>query len=682
MIRSGADIGGTFTDVIVFDSDSSSIKLSKTLSSKDLSTAVLNGLSGTDTSLADINVLVHGSTVVINALLERKGVTTALLTTKGFRDVYEIGRINRPDSFNVFFEKHTPLVPRALRFEVNERLLPDRAIEQLTEAEIARVTQWVEASKVDSVAILFLHSFVNPAHERALKSALTRKFPDKFITASYELTREYREYERSSTVVANAYVGPIVDGYLGELERELEARQFAGKFYLMQSNGGLIGATEARSNCISLIESGPAGGVIGSQQVLRDVHFHSGVAFDMGGTTAKAGVVEEGQPRVGHDYFIGSYNTGLPILTSVMDIHEVGTGGGSIASVTDLGELRVGPQSAGAHPGPACYARGGKLPTVTDANVVLGRLNAELPLAGELKLDIEAAQEAIRNQIAARLDVTVEEAALGIIRVANTAMAYAISAVTIERGLNPADFVLIAYGGAGPLHATQIARELGMGQVVIPPTPGVFSAYGMLFADPQGHAARTKITGVEPDSIKSLAELFDSLTAEAVAGIGIEGESSPIIKASADMRYVGQEHTVNVPIKEKTLRTGDARLLKADFDVVHERTYSHSAAEQPAQVVTLRVVASVPVEKPGFVPLAKTSEPSGDSFKSNVHLDRKSEIVSFYAREDLIPGQMIAGPAVIFESTSSTLLIDGDRVSVHDNGHLIIEIESQGAGQI
>ena len=672
MIRAGSDIGGTFTDVIAFDAATQSVRLAKLLSSPDLSQAVLDGIAETGLDIATIDTLVHGSTVVINALLERKGVRTALVTTLGFRDVYEIGRINRPDSFNLFFQKHDPLVERALRFEIDERMLPDRIVTPLSEDAIDALINELVAADVEAIAVLLLHAYANPVHEEILTRALRERLPHCFITASHDLTREYREYERTSTVVANAYIGPIVDHYLGVLDQQLQQSGFDGNFFLMQSNGGLIGPDEARRNCISLIESGPAGGVIGAQSVLADIGATNGVAFDMGGTTAKAGVVEDSVPRIGHQYFIGSYNVGLPVLTPVMDIHEVGTGGGSIATVTEFGELRVGPRSAGAAPGPACYGLGGQDATVTDANVVLGRLHPDLPLAGNLQLDRDVANSALGSTIAEPLGVSPEAAALGVVQVANTAMAYAISAVTIERGLNPADFVLVAYGGAGPLHATQIA----MRQVVIPPNPGVFSAYGMLFADPQGHASRTRITLVDPDELPNLEALVDELVGDACTRLGLGAVVADRIDLYADMRYVGQEHTVNVALDRDMLSAAGVSALKQRFDAVHERSYSHSAADERAEIVTLRCVATMLTDKPKFGPSIGDEFSSEPAFHRAVWLDDEAATeIPFYRREALVAGTILDGPAVIFEDTASTLLLSGDRLQVHAHGHLLIDIE-------
>lgn len=675
MIRAGTDIGGTFTDVIVFDPQTSQIRLAKVLSSSELERAVLDGIQKTGTTLDQVETLVHGTTVVINTLLERTGARTALVTTDGFRDVYEIGRINRPDSFNLFFKKHQPLVPRSLRFEVKERVLPGGVLEPLNLESVKEVVKCLKAEEVESIAILLLHSYVDPQHEQQLSSILSQELPHCFVTASHELTREYREFERTSTVASNAYVGPRVTEYVGNLDSQLDDQNFTGHFYLMQSNGGLVGSKEARKNCISLVESGPAGGVIGSQAVLKDTGVKSGVAFDMGGTTAKAGVVEDGVPRIAHQYFAGSYGTGHPILSAVMDIHEVGTGGGSIASATDLGELRVGPRSAGASPGPAAYGLGGTRATVTDANVVLGRLSHRLPLAGGLELNLDAARKAVAADVAVPLGISVEEAAEGIVRVANTSMAYAISAVTVERGLNPAEFSLVAYGGAGPLHATQLARELGMGSVLIPPNSGVFSAYGMLFADPKGYSSLTRILPLAVDSFSVVKDSFREMVVESAGRIGCREDDVDSVEFFADMRYVGQEHAVTVPINFEHIESGSVDIVKSTFDAVHEQIYSHSAQDEPAEIVTLRCASTKSSRKPEFSPLAKRNNPLSPKSYGDIYFEGElTKEIPFFDRTELCPEDVLSGPCVISEMTTSTVLFEGDNCLVHPNGHLMITI--------
>ncbi len=397
-MRVAVDIGGTFTDVTAFDEASGRIALGKVLSTPaNLVDGIAAAMARTGVSAAEAELIIHGSTIVINAILERKGAKAALITTQGFGDVYEIGRINRPESFNLFFRKHRPLIPRDLIFEVPERILADGSEETPLDEEAARaVVQRVRALGVEAVAIVFLHSYRSPEHEIRMRDIVREAAPEIFVTASHELSREYREYERTSTVAANAYVGPIVSRYLGDLEERLAADGFGGGLMIMQSSGGLTDVETARRQCVQMLESGPAGGVVGSIALCEALDITNAICFDMGGTTAKACVVRRGQPDVSPDYFVGGYNEGLAIRIPVLDIKEVGTGGGSIAWIDEGGALHVGPESAGAEPGPVCYGRGGTEPTVTDADVVLGRISAEQFLGGEMRLDAEAARRAIR----------------------------------------------------------------------------------------------------------------------------------------------------------------------------------------------------------------------------------------------------------------------------------------------
>lgn len=497
------------------------------------------------------------------------------------------------------------------------------------------------------------------------------------MTASHEVSREYREFERTSTVVANAYVGPRVSAYLGHLEDGLVERGMSGELLLMQSNGGLYDTIAARTNCIAMIESGPAGGVIGARAVVEDLGLGSAVAFDMGGTTAKAGVIEDGKARVAHEYFVGSYGTGLPVQTAVMDIHEVGTGGGSIACVTDFGELRVGPVSAGATPGPAAYGLGGTRPTVTDANVALGRLNSELPLAGGVHLDRAAAIEALQDHVATPLGIDVDVAAAGVVDIANTAMANSISAVTVERGLDPGAMALVAYGGAGPLHATQIARELGMRTVVIPPSPGVFSAYGMLFADLERHTSRTFIARLDLEGITAIKSVLSDLIAESTSTAS-KGRPTAGVKLSADMRYVGQEHSVTVAIDGGEYERADVDGIRTRFHELHQRLFSHSAIAEPVEVVTLRVVTTTPTSKPTFGRVQGGSLAPTPVTRDTVDMAGvRYGDTPFYDRADVGAGAEIDGPAVVVEPTTSTVLFPGDHLLAHEHGHLIITIEKR-----
>src|SRR5262249_51717951 len=482
-IRLAADIGGTFTDIAVFDDRSGALTFGKALSTPQrLVDGINKGVEKAGSDYGSAGLFLHGSTVAINTILERTGARTALLITEGFPDIYEIGRINRPDAYNLFFRKHVPLVERALRFEVKERVLADGEIERpLDEDEIEALGERLNALGIEACAILFLNCYARADHEARAKAILEARHPTMFVSASHELSQEYREFERCSTVVANAYIGPKVRRYVGEIDRHIRGAGFSGSFLVVQSTGGLYEAGQAQAHCVRMLESGPAAGVIGTQALCRTLGIDNAIAFDMGGTTAKAGVIYKGEPLTNGAALIGGYDQALPVQIAMMDIFEVGTGGGSIARVVE-GGLRVGPQSAGAAPGPACYGLGGTEPTVTDANLVLGRLGADRFLGGEMQLDVAAAEAALAR-LAKPLGMDVTAAADGILLIAATAMSYAVKGVTTERGLDARDFVLVAYCGAGPLHAADAAREIGMRTVIAPPAPGVFSPCGMLFSD-------------------------------------------------------------------------------------------------------------------------------------------------------------------------------------------------------
>src|SRR4051794_23252728 len=450
-VRLAADIGGTFTDIAVFDDRSGALTFGKTLSTPQRLVDGINaGVEKAGSDYRSAGLFLHGSTIAINTILERTGAKTALLITEGFRDVYEIGRINRPDAYNLFFRKHVPLVERALRFEVKERVFSDGEIETpLDESEIAVLGATLEKLGIEACAILFLNCYARADHEARAKAILEANHPGMFVSASHELSQEYREFERCSTVVANAYIGPKVRRYVGEIDQHIRSAGFTGSFLIVQSTGGLYDVEQAQSQCVRMLESGPAAGVIGTQALCRTLGIDNAIAFDMGGTTAKAGVIYHGEALTTGSALIGGYDQALPVQIAMMDIFEVGTGGGSIARVVE-GGLRVGPQSAGAAPGPACYGLGGSEPTVTDANLVLGRLGADRFLGGEMQLDVAAADAALAR-VAEPLGMEATAVADGILRIAATAMSYAVKGVTTERGFDAGDFALVAYGGAGPL---------------------------------------------------------------------------------------------------------------------------------------------------------------------------------------------------------------------------------------
>ncbi len=678
-LRLAADIGGTFTDIAVFDERSGQLTFGKALSTPQrLVEGINNGVGKTGSDYRSAGLFLHGSTIAINTILERTGAKTALAITKGFRDIYEIGRINRPDAYNLFFQKHVPLVERALRFEVDERVLADGEVDKpLDEAEIAELGKRLASLGIQSCAILFLNCYARTEHEARAKAILERNHPDLFVSASHELSQEYREFERCSTVVANAYVGPKVRRYIGEIDQHIRDEGFAGSFMIVQSTGGHYEAEQAQQQCVRMLESGPAAGVIGTQALCRTLGIDNAIAFDMGGTTAKAGVIYKGEALTTGTALIGGYDRALPVQIAMMDIFEVGTGGGSIARVDD-GGLRVGPQSAGAAPGPACYGLGGTEPTVTDANVALGRLSADRFLGGEMPLDVKAAERALAH-IAKPLNMDVTTAADGILRIAATTMSYAVKGVTTERGLDAGDFALVAYGGAGPLHAVQVAREIGIRRVIIPHAPGVFSAFGMLFSDLRYDFVRTALMHLEDAPFGDIEKVYRELEKQgrdAVAGTSVKPQKVEI-KRAADMRYVGQEHAVTVDIPLRVFAKRDRAAIKRLFDQMHELRYGTSAPEERAEIVSLRSTVSGIMRKP---PQAKIKRGRGAPPKQaftgtrRVFFDDRFRDTPTWRRSELLAGNRINGPALIEEHASTTVLMPGDALQVDAYGNLVIAV--------
>jgi N-methylhydantoinase A len=647
----------------------------------ELARGVLEGLTKAAVRFQQLTTLIHGSTVVVNAIIERNGAKTALVTTKGFRDVYEIGRINRPESFNPRFRKHRPLVPREDIFEVTERMLADGSVRTpFDENEAREVARIIKVEGFEAVAVLFLHSYRAPENEIRMCEILRESEPQLFLSASHELSREYREYERTSTVAANAYVGPKVSQYLGDLERRLHDHKFAGNLMIMQSNGGLSDVEMARRQCIQMMESGPAGGVVGTMALCEALDLEAAIAFDMGGTTAKACVIRRGEPSLSPDYFIGGYNEGLAIRIPVLDIVEVGTGGGSIAFLDEGGGLHVGPRSAGAEPGPASYGRGGTEPTVTDANVILGRLSPERFLGGEMRLDLGAAEMALSKRLAQPLNVSLERAAAGMLQVATSAMANAVRHVTLERGLDPRDFTLVAYGGGGPLHSASVAKELSIRKIIIPNAPGHFSALGMLMADLRRDYVQTLFERMDDLAMAELEAQFKKLEAEgrqALEESGIPAERIAFERA-ADMRYVGQEHAVAVRMPADVGNEAARAEVKRRFDEAHDLRYSHSAPEESADIVSLRVSAIGRLNKPVIpqIPKGDATPPTAArrGTRSVIFEGAGALQATVFDRTQLQAGNVINGPAIIEEPASTTVVEPGDTVTVNEYGHLVLEL--------
>ena len=681
-IRLAADVGGTFTDVAAFNETTGELQLGKTLTTpQHLVSGIAQGVARTSARFQATRLFLHGTTVAINTILERSGARCALLTTQGFRDIYEIGRVNRPESYNLFFKRHVPLIERDLRFDISERIDAQGAVLiKLDEAQVLKVAAAAVAQGVESIAILFLHSYRNPAHEQRAKQIIEQAFPQLFVSASHELSQEYREFERTSTAAANAYVGPRVRRYLTEMETHLDTAGFAGTFLIVQSTGGLFDAADARHSCIRMLESGPAAGVIGAKALCDSIGMRNAIAFDMGGTTAKAGVIYGGEVLMTGSSLIGGYATGLPIQMPMIDIQEVGTGGGSIARVELGNALRVGPQSAGAQPGPACYGLGGTEPTITDANLVLGRLGAERFLGGEMPLDSDAARRALSERIAAPLGLDLVEAAEGILRIATTQMANVVRWVTTERGLDAADFALVAYGGAGPLHAAMVARELQIATVVIPRAPGHFSAYGMLVADLRRDFVSTWFTPLAEAPFAVMEALFADMETRGRATVtrGQATLTATTVRRAADMRYVGQEHAVTVDLPLELFQTQDRDGIKSRFDAVHQTRYGFSVAQEKAEIVSLRSAIVGEMRKPPFEHIAQGGpQPQPEALRGTraVYFAGAGYVdTPTYQRSALKAGNRIAGPALIEEHASTTVMHPGDTLEVDAFGDLIIDI--------
>jgi N-methylhydantoinase A len=675
------DIGGTFTDLVAYDPVTNMIYQGKSYTDPAAITdAIARCLEKSGVPTATAAEFIHGSTIAINTAIERKGARTALFVTRGTRDVYQIGRGNRPESYNLFFKRPVPFVPRHLTFEIDERIFASGETHtELDSDDVLRALEQARAYGVESIAVCFLHSYVNPEHERRAGEIINQHAPDLFVSLSHELMREYREYERTSTTVINAYVGPRMSAYLEALEVVLSERSFEGRVLIMQSNGGVMTPETARSQPARTMESGPVGGAIAAARLASRLGIDQAVAFDMGGTTAKAALVRHGFPEMSDSYFVGDTMSGHPVMLPVVDVIEIGAGGGSIAYLDEVGVLNIGPESAGGHPGPICYGWGGLRPTVTDANAVLGRLGSSNFLGGEMPLDVDSASKALVEQIGGRLGLDAEATARAIVDIAVNKMALAVRAVSIDRGLDPRDCALIAFGGAGPLHACAIARDLHIPTVVIPPLPGHFSALGMLIANIRHDFVRTCYRGLDEVECDEIVAIVEEMRVEA-RGL-LESENVAIESIAyeiyLDLRYSGQEFTLRTPVVEADLHQGDKAAIRKTFDEMHLERFGHFAPEESVEVINVRVVglSRRPTQTIG------SSTATGDG---PIHLSREvgftegNKVVKrncdVWQRESLPAGFEVAGPAIIQEYASTTVLALGDRAVVGDEGELVVSI--------
>ncbi|MGI8475468.1 MAG: hydantoinase/oxoprolinase family protein, partial [Thermomicrobiales bacterium] len=620
--------------------------------------------------------LVHGTTVVINAITQRRGVRTALVTTAGFRDALQIGRGNRPDMYNLRFHKPRPFVPRRHRFEVRERVAANGEITApLDEAELEAVALACEREAIEAVAICFLHSYACPDHERQAAAFLRARLPDVAVTASHELTQEWREYERSSTAVLNAYVQPILDRYLTNLDVRLDGLGAGGRRFVMLSNGGTATFASARSQPIQLVESGPAAGIIGAALIGERIGEANVISLDIGGTTAKCSLIENGRPKISGDYRLEStpISPGYPVRVPVVDIVEIGAGGGSIARFDEGGAFRVGPDSAGAVPGPACYGKGGVEPTVTDAMLIAGVIDGEAFLGGRLRLDVGLARAAY-GPIADRLGVSVDAAAAGVIRLVNEHTVDALKLVSVRRGYDPRDFTLVAFGGGGPMHAAALAAELGVKQMVIPPFPGTFSAWGMLMTRPRVDRSRTRVGRIDELTPMQFEAAFLELEAQSIEALLGQGFDQSLFRRerALDLRYSGQEHTVRVPVSHGS----DAlETLASAFHDQHRRTYTFALEQTPVEVVNYRSITHVDVAIPvsGNRTFAGSgTDASPPTRRRSVDFDGTRMETTVLSRETLPAGFSFDGPLIVEEPSATTVVFPRQRLSVDDQGNLVI----------
>jgi N-methylhydantoinase A len=692
--RLGIDIGGTFTDAALVDEHTGMVRIVKVPSTPvdpalGFMTAVERALSYCHGDGTAVRLLVHGTTVATNALIEGKTARLGMITTRGFRDVLEIGRQIRARLYDVHLTKPRPLVSRRWSFEVSERL--DAAGQVLTPLdleEVRHIARQLKTAGVEAVVCCLLHSYINPAHERQVAAVLREEYPEAFLSVSADVCPEFREYLRASTTAVNAAIMPLVWRYLEALERRLHERGVTAPFYVMQSSGGVMRVQSAKQRPVYMVESGPAAGVIAAGAFAEPHGYRHVLSFDMGGTTAKVGLIQDGQPRLSTEFEVGGQaitplgegrGSGYPVRTPVIDLVEVGAGGGSEAWIDAGGALRVGPRSAGALPGPVCYSQGGTTPTITDANVLLGRLNPAFFLGGEIALDVEASRAAILERCARPLGMTPLQAANGIIEIANAHMMAAMRLISIQRGYDPRDFILVAFGGAGPLHANALARELDIPTILIPPSPGIASALGMLMTDIKHEFVATRRHVVSHLDPAALDALFDDFMAQGAVLLEAEGiaASQRHMLRSVDLRYKGQSHELSVAVPVGPLTPQHLAALQQQFHAAHTRAYGYAAPEDPIELVNVRLTALGTSPKPQLQALSPGSGDSREAVKGQRQV-WFSEIADFFScpivdRLRLRWGDVVLGPAIIEELDATTAVHPGYQAQVDQHGNLLLQ---------
>jgi N-methylhydantoinase A len=691
--RLGVDVGGTFTDMILLDPEGG-LAVRKVLSTPpDFSQGILSALDGllAERGLAVEHVaeVTHGTTVATNALLTHTGARTALITTTGFRDVLEFGRLRTPRLYDMSWERPPPLVPRERRLEVEERMLASGdTLDPLSHESAVAAARALRADKTESVAVCFLNSYRNAQHEREMADVLAREAPGVFVSLSSEVSPEIREFERTSTTVVNAYIQPTVQHYLTSLVEGLRRRGVTCPLLVMQSNGGVVSSQAASERPIHVIESGPAAGIMGAVTIAREAGIGNAICFDMGGTTAKASAIEGGRVSYARECEVGAEvnaahrllgGGGYLVRSPILDIAEVGAGGGSIARIAEGGMLKVGPQSASSVPGPVCYGRGGTEPTVTDANVVLGYLNPSSLAGGSIPIDAEAARRAIQNRIAAPLSIDVIEAAFGIHRIANAAMVRAVRTISIEHGRDPRKFTLLAFGGGGPVHGAHLAQTLEITRMIVPPVPGLFSALGLLCSPQEHHYARTfwrRFSDVTPAEAHAVLQ---SLIEEARGDLAAEGFPSELVslKAFADIRYSSQNSELSIPVGSDSSTELDFRALRSAFEAEHEVQYGYRSPEA-LQFTSLRIVARGlrGVEPKWHAPRIWTGSSGARqaAMRAIYFGPARGWIETPIVTRDALDGAPQSGPLAIEEYDSTTIVPPGCRANKDAWGNIVVEL--------
>lgn len=686
--RIGVDVGGTFTDLVLIDDDNGRIRYTKTATTPaDLARGPLIGLEKilgrAKTTMDSVSYLVHGTTIGTNALIERKGARVGLITTRGFRDVLEIARIERPDEglYDMSVDLPEPLVPRFLRLEVDERVGADgEVVKPLDRQSVIGALETLKQARVEAIAVCLLFSFRNPAHELEIREICEEVLPGVPVSLSSDIAPEFREFERTSTTVINAYLAPVTERYLDRLEAELEERYQEVDLRIMQASGGAMTVEMARARPVQMVNSGPAGGSLAASLFGQLADEQKIVSVDMGGTSFDIGMIVDGEPRLKSE---GEFE-GYPVKIPLMDVEGIGAGGGSIAWVDAGGALNVGPQSAGADPGPACYGQGGEQPTVTDANLVLGRLNPEYFLGGEMELDVGAARRAIQGHVADPLGIGLEEAAAGILRVVNANMVRGISVNTTQKGFDVREFSLLAFGGAGPLHAVDLGREMKVRRVIIPPYCSVFSAFGAVASDVRYDEVKTVALTQEQATAARLQELFEQLERASLEKLGRAPDRTDgrRIQWAADLRYEGQSYELTVPVATSGGEQLSDRTI-ADtiegFHKLHRRIYEYGDPQEPIEIISLRVAV---VDK---VPDLHLEAQATDQGEPELHSEREVYFpgtgmrgTKVYRRPQLRAGHELIGPSLVEERTSTTVIPPGVSAHVDPHGNLVVDLEEGG----